>query len=110
MIRRLTVNDIPTGPGSTGHTLGYVRAQLLQTRVIDIDPEWDLSRWREASQELREKGSLIVESTRRRKDGTILPVEISASYSGYKGAALQPDTRARYHRAQADGSAANLSV
>lgn len=66
-------------------TLGYARTQLLQMRVIDVDPEWNLSRWHLAWQELREKGSLIVESIHRRQDGTTLPVEISASYFEYRG-------------------------
>src|SRR6266702_5830527 len=66
-------------------TLGYDHAQLLQMRVMDVDPEWNLERWRAAWAELREKGSLLVESTQRRQDGTILPVEINASYFEFEG-------------------------
>ncbi|MET3229045.1 UNVERIFIED_ORG: PAS domain S-box-containing protein [Burkholderia sp. 1263] len=66
-------------------TLGYDHAQLLQMRVMDVDPEWSLERWQTAWAELREKGSLLVESTQRRQDGTTLPVEINASYFEFDG-------------------------
>ncbi|PRX28180.1 PAS domain S-box-containing protein [Paraburkholderia sp. BL18I3N2] len=66
-------------------TLGYSEAQLLRMRVMDVDPEWNFERWRDAWKELRENGSMMIESMQRRQDGTTLPVEISASYFEYEG-------------------------
>jgi PAS domain S-box-containing protein len=68
-------------------SLGYSYAQLLQMRVMDVDPGWNLERWRDTWAELRESGSMQVESMQRRRDGTTMPVEISASYFEYGGQA-----------------------
>ncbi|OYD60216.1 UNVERIFIED_ORG: PAS domain S-box-containing protein [Burkholderia sp. CF145] len=65
--------------------LGYDRAQLLHMSVMDIDPDWNPQRWRAGWHELREKGSLLFESTHQRRDGTEFPVEVRASYVEYGG-------------------------
>lgn len=79
--RFLYVND------EACRSLGYDRDEALTLRVMDIDPEWTDTRWREAWDELRAKGSLLVESTHRRKDGLTVPVEITASYFEHGGRA-----------------------
>jgi len=66
-------------------TLGYNDIELLQMGVADIDPDWTAHRWGEAWPVLREKGSLVVETTHRRKDGSLLPVQVNASYFEYGG-------------------------
>ena len=66
-------------------SLGYSAAQLLQMTVMDIDPDWTAERWAEAWRDLREKGSLSIETTHRRKDGRTMPVEVDCSYFEHDG-------------------------
>jgi PAS domain S-box-containing protein len=66
-------------------TLGYSNTELLQMGVADIDPDWTADRWGEAWPALREKGSVVVETTHRRKDGSLLPVQVNSSHFEYGG-------------------------
>ncbi|SAL70968.1 multi-sensor signal transduction histidine kinase [Caballeronia udeis] len=66
-------------------TLGYSATELLRMGVADIDPDWTAERWDEAWPALREKGSVIVQTTHRRKDGSLLPVQVNASHFEYGG-------------------------
>jgi PAS domain S-box-containing protein len=50
-------------------TLGYSNAELLQMSVADIDPEWTIPLWKQEWSVLRERGSRIIETTHRRRDG-----------------------------------------
>ena len=61
--------------------LQYSVAELLQMTVIDIDPDWSAEKLVLAWQVLREKGSLVVETTHCRKDGTLVPVEVNPATS-----------------------------
>ena len=59
--------------------LGYEREELLQMHISGIShrrPE----RWAELFDEVREKGSISLQSTHYRKDGTPLQVDITSSY------------------------------
>ncbi len=68
--------------------LGYGRGELLQMRVVDVDPRPDPeTRWQAHWQALQAAGLLTSESERRRKDGSTFPVELSASYFEYCGEA-----------------------
>ncbi len=61
-------------------TLGYPRQELLALGVVDVDAELrDLETWRRHAEELREKGSGVLESRHRRRDGSTFPVEVSAT-------------------------------
>lgn len=66
-------------------TLGYGDTELLQMSVSGIDPDWTADRWDEAWPALREKGSVVVETMHRRKDGSLFPVVVNASYFEYDG-------------------------
>lgn len=57
--------------------LDYSREELLSMGVFDIDPAVTESSAAKIKEELRKSGSLVMESTRRRKDGITFPVEIS---------------------------------
>ena len=61
-------------------SLGYTREELLRLRVADVDPHYDASVWPQHFAELRQRGSMTFESEQRAKDGSLLPVEIVASY------------------------------
>ncbi|MGA2967386.1 MAG: PAS domain S-box protein, partial [Terriglobales bacterium] len=57
--------------------LGYSREKLLSMTVFDITPGLDTNERARVEQQLRESGFVIMEKTRRRKDGTIFPVEVN---------------------------------
>src|SRR6202012_3679300 len=66
-------------------TLGYSNTELLQMGVEDIDPEWTADKWRKEWPALREKGSIVVETVHRRKDASLLPVQVTPSHFEYGG-------------------------
>ncbi|MBN2514158.1 MAG: PAS domain S-box protein [Sedimentisphaerales bacterium] len=65
--------------------LGYSREELLTRSVVDIDPNFDLERFRMHWQQLRDKGSDRFESHHKTRDGHVFPVEISANHVEYDG-------------------------
>jgi PAS domain S-box-containing protein len=57
--------------------LGYTREELLLMSIYEVDPGVDGDMLKEVSRELSESGSVIFESSHRRKDGSTYPVEVS---------------------------------
>jgi PAS domain S-box-containing protein len=57
--------------------LGYTREELLSMRVYDIDPNVDKRMCARVTDDLRNSGSTVIESLRRRKNGSTFPVEVS---------------------------------
>ena len=66
-------------------TLGYDRAELLTMTVHDIDPNFPAEAWPEHWQQLKQNGTLKLESIHRCKDGAEFPVEIVLNYLKYNG-------------------------
>ena len=66
--------------------LGFTRDELLRLGVSDVDPEHDPDRWRRHWAELKRAGSIELETTHRRRDGTEFPVHVSANYVEFDGA------------------------
>ena len=66
-------------------SLGYSRKELLSMTVHDIDPDFSVAVWPEHWQEVRERGSFIIESKHRTKEGKIFPVEITVNYLEFEG-------------------------
>ncbi len=60
--------------------VGYSCEEMLSKTVFDIDPRFDRSRAVELIQDLRQAGSVVIESRHRRKDGSEFPVEVSLAY------------------------------
>jgi PAS domain S-box-containing protein/putative nucleotidyltransferase with HDIG domain len=60
--------------------LGYTREEFLTLTVPEINPVVAGRSWKETMEELRRSGFLIRESQHRRKDGSIIPVEINSNY------------------------------
>ena len=60
-------------------SLGYGRDELLSKTVADIDPGLSAERWRARWQTLTSEGSVRFEANQRCRDGSILPVDVSAS-------------------------------
>jgi two-component system, cell cycle sensor histidine kinase and response regulator CckA len=65
--------------------LGYTSAELCAMRIVDIDPNVSIEQWVIQREELRARGSKTFESTHRRKDGTLFPVEITNTYLEFQG-------------------------
>jgi len=64
--------------------LGYSSQELSRLGVINIAQHiTSMEVWHERVEIVREKGGLIFESSYRRKDGTIFPVEVSARMLDY---------------------------
>ncbi len=69
--------------------LGYERDELLDMAVWEIDVEYPETRRGWAWEELRSAGSESSESTFRRKNGALFPVEINARYLVFRGRELE---------------------
>ncbi|MFC1619353.1 PAS domain S-box protein [Candidatus Neomarinimicrobiota bacterium] len=66
-------------------SLGYSRDELLGMTVHDIDPDFPAEVWPEHWEDLRREGSLTMISQHRKKNGQIIPVEITANFVEYGG-------------------------
>ena len=66
-------------------SLGYSREELLSMTVHDIDPNFPAVAWPEHWKEVKKRGSFIIESQHRTKDGKIFPVEITVNYLEFEG-------------------------
>lgn len=90
-----STNDAIFIHDSTGHFievnraacvhLGYSRDELLSLTLADIDTPEAQARMPELSAKLQSAGHLIAETSHIRKDGTIVPVEISARIIDFDG-------------------------
>jgi two-component system cell cycle sensor histidine kinase/response regulator CckA len=61
-------------------SLGYTCEELLGLHVWDIDPNFSKERWALQWERLRTIGSETFETSHRRKDGSVYPVEVSAKH------------------------------
>lgn len=60
--------------------LGYSREELLELTVHDIDPEFTTDVWPAHWEDLKERGSFLLESTHRTRSGEIFPVELLVNF------------------------------
>lgn len=65
--------------------LGYSRNDFLNMHVMDMNPNRTLESWREHSDLARRLGRTTQETTFRRKDGSIVPVESTSSLVEHGG-------------------------
>lgn len=75
----LEVND------SLVRMLGYSREELLTMRIPDLEAAEDLDRVKEHLAEIIAGGNEIFETRHRRKDGSVLELEVNASYWPIRG-------------------------
>ncbi|MBI4379669.1 MAG: MEDS domain-containing protein [candidate division NC10 bacterium] len=59
---------------------GYTREEYLALSVPDIDPVVGTRPWAEIREEVRRSGSHLYDTQHRRKDGSVFPVEVNATY------------------------------
>ncbi|HEY3273679.1 MAG TPA: MEDS domain-containing protein [Methanocella sp.] len=65
-------------------TLGYTREELLSMKTFAINPgQHNENNWAEHWNETKKQGSTTFETNLRKKDGSQLPVEITANYQQY---------------------------
>ena len=67
--------------------LGYAREELLGMSVYEVDPTFPEGFWPRHWQELKQARSLSHETVHRRKDGTTIPIEVSANYVEFENTA-----------------------
>ncbi|MBN1697741.1 MAG: PAS domain S-box protein [Spirochaetales bacterium] len=65
--------------------LGYSRDELLSLTVFDIDPTMDEQQWKYYWKKIKEKGSGRLETRHRKKDGTLLSVDVIANFLEFEG-------------------------
>ena len=66
-------------------TLGYSRDELIGMSIPDIDPNFQREKFAEHWRELRENGSVMMETLHRAKDGRVYPVEVRANHVVFDG-------------------------
>jgi PAS domain S-box-containing protein len=59
---------------------GYTREEYLALSVPEIDARLAERSWKQTRDEVRRLGTYVFESEHRRKDGTVFPVEVNATY------------------------------
>jgi two-component system cell cycle sensor histidine kinase/response regulator CckA len=59
---------------------GYSREEYLLLSAPELDSEVARRPWEQTRDEVRRRGSFVFESERRRKDGSLFPVEVDATY------------------------------
>jgi PAS domain S-box-containing protein len=67
-------------------SLGYTREELSAISVFDFDASFTPEAWADHRRKLYSSGSRTIETSHRRKDGTVFPVEVSVNYLEYQGA------------------------
>jgi len=65
--------------------LGYSEAELLALAVPDLAPGLPSENWAAHWQRLREEKRISFETTQRRKDGSIFPVEVDLNWIEFEG-------------------------
>jgi len=64
---------------ATCRNLGYTHDELVKMTAFDIDPNLKPESWPRNWERLRERKTLTFETAHRRKDGRMMPVEVSAN-------------------------------
>jgi len=66
-------------------SMGYTKQEFEGMTVADIDPDFPLDTWPRHWQNLQREKNILLETTHRRKDGSIFPVEIRANFVAFNG-------------------------
>ena len=64
--------------------LGYSRAELMALKIFDVDPDMEPARWKKHWQEAERHELLRIERRHRRRDGSLMPVDVQIRH-------LRPD-------------------
>jgi PAS domain S-box-containing protein len=96
-------------------SLGYTEEELRRLTIFDIDPTFSFGRWKQNASETEDGNDLTFESVRRRKDGSIFPVEITVTLIEFDGEeyafSFARDITARaHHEAELEASVREKEV
>ncbi len=72
--RQIYVND------ALCQRLGYTQNEMLAMNILDLDPNVPQDRWHTVWHEMQKTGMDTFETVHRRKDGHLVPVEVTASF------------------------------
>ena len=64
--------------------LGYTRSELLSMQITDIVPDYSREGWSSHFRSLKQKGTLVLESQHKMKNGAVFPVEVRTNFVNYK--------------------------
>lgn len=64
---------------------GYTRDEMLRLTLPDIDPSFTSLVWKDHWNDVKRRGTIIFESSQKRRDGSLYPVEIKGNYMEYGG-------------------------
>ncbi|MFX1276719.1 MAG: PAS domain S-box protein [Promethearchaeota archaeon] len=64
-------------------SLGYTEEELLGMKGLDLNPTYPKDAWEPTWKEIKEKGSLVIETYHKKKNGVLFPVEVYLSYLQY---------------------------
>ena len=88
---------------TAARNLGYTRDEFLNKTVQDIMTQAEAILYAMKMETIQKQGSAIVESVMQHKDGSTIPVEISATFLAYQGkAAIQSFARNIRERKQTE--------
>jgi PAS domain S-box-containing protein len=65
--------------------LGYSREELCAMTVHDLNPDFQAEGWPAFWAETQRRGTMIVETFHRAKNGRLIPIEVSVNYISYEG-------------------------
>ncbi|MBU1182004.1 MAG: PAS domain S-box protein [Proteobacteria bacterium] len=64
--------------------LNYSRDEFLSMYIFDVAPDYSRENWLDYWSNYKQKMTVFFESSRRTKDGILIPVEINANYLAYE--------------------------
>ncbi len=65
--------------------LGYSKDELCALTVHDLNPDFPASLWPGFWAETERRGTMVLETAHRAKDGRLIPIEVSINYLAYEG-------------------------
>jgi len=65
--------------------LGYSKDELCTMTVHDLNPDFQKKKWPEFWAETQRRGTMVLETVHRAKNGRLIPVEVSVNYLFYEG-------------------------
>jgi PAS domain S-box-containing protein len=69
--------------------LGVTREEMKALKIPDFDPDWRLDYWQKTGWKmLKKEGQLHFETRHKRKDGSLVPVEVHTDYFEYENQRL----------------------
>jgi PAS domain S-box-containing protein len=65
--------------------LGYSRDEFCAMTVHDLNPDFQADMWPGFWAETQRRGTMVLETTHRAKNGRMIPIEVSVNYLFYEG-------------------------